>query len=167
MQIGKYNWYLREIKNLYLYDFGIFIEMSPDEEQKAQLEANIQMALAQKDISLEDAIDIREIRNLKLANQLLKVKRKQKQEQMQQMKLRSNRCKLKLTSSHSRWRHRLRCKSTDGDQAKMQATTSRSGYAIEKIKNEAAIKAQLMDESSHIICSLKDVEQSQIGREEP
>ena len=63
-----------------MYDFGIFIEMAPDEEQKAMLEQNIQMALAQKDISLEDAIDIRELNNLKMANQLLKLKRKKKQE---------------------------------------------------------------------------------------
>ena len=62
-----------------MHDFGIFIEMSPDEEQKAMLEQNIQMALSKQDISLEDAIDIREVRNLKVANQLLKVKRKQRQ----------------------------------------------------------------------------------------
>jgi hypothetical protein len=73
-----------EIKNLYLYDFGIFIEMSPDEEEKAMLEQNIQMALSQGNISLEDAIDIREIHNLKMANQLLKLKRKQKEEREQQ-----------------------------------------------------------------------------------
>ena len=61
---------LEEVKDLYIYDFGIFIEVSPDEEQKAQLEANIQMALSKGDINLEDAIDIREIRNLKLANHI-------------------------------------------------------------------------------------------------
>ena len=63
-QIGKFNVsILGETKDLYLYDFGIFIEVTPDEEQKAQLEANIQMALSKQDINLEDAIDIREIRN--------------------------------------------------------------------------------------------------------
>jgi len=76
---------LQELENLYLYDFGIFIELSPDEEQKAILENNIQVALAQQSINLEDAIDIREIKNLKLANQLLKVRRKKKQELDQQM----------------------------------------------------------------------------------
>ena len=76
-QIGKYNVNtLDQIKDLYLYDFGIFIELSPDEEERAQLEANIQMALSKQDINLEDAIDIREVRNIKLANQLLKFKRK-------------------------------------------------------------------------------------------
>ena len=80
-KIGKYNVsILNDISDLYIYDFGIFIEVAPDEEQKAQLEQNIQMALSKGDINLEDAIDIREIKNLKLANQLLKLKRKQKQE---------------------------------------------------------------------------------------
>ena len=71
-QIGKYNVsILGDINDLYIYDFGIFIEMSPDEEQRQQLEQNIQMALSKGDINLEDAIDIRELRNMKLANQLL------------------------------------------------------------------------------------------------
>jgi len=71
---------LDEMKELHLYDFGIFIELSPDEEEKALLENNIQVALAQQNIDLEDAIDLRQIKNVKLANQLLKVKRKKKQE---------------------------------------------------------------------------------------
>ena len=80
-QIGKYNVsILNEIKDLYIYDFGIFIEVSPDEEEKAMLEQNIQMALSKQDINLEDAIDIRGLRNIKLANQLLKMKRKRKKD---------------------------------------------------------------------------------------
>ena len=75
-KIGKYNVSILngDISDLYIYDFGIFIEVFPDEEEKAQLEQNIQMALSKQDINLEDAIDIREIKNIKLANQLLKVK---------------------------------------------------------------------------------------------
>ena len=76
---------LDEMKNLHLYDFGIFIELMPDEEEKAILENNIQAALAQQSIDLDDAIDLRNVRNLKLANQLLKVKRKKKIERDQQM----------------------------------------------------------------------------------
>ncbi len=69
---------LKEVVNLNLHDFGIFLELEPDEEEKQQLEQNIQVALQQGGIDLEDAIDLRQIKNLKLANQLLKVKRKQK-----------------------------------------------------------------------------------------
>ena len=71
---------LEEMSNLHLYDFGIFIELAPDEEEKALLENNIQQALAQQSIELEDAIDLREIKNVKLANQLLKIRRKKKVE---------------------------------------------------------------------------------------
>ena len=76
---------LNELKELHLYDFGIFLELMPDEEEKAILENNIQMALQQQSIDLEDAIDVREIRNVKLANQVLKIRRKQKQERDQQV----------------------------------------------------------------------------------
>ena len=69
---------LEEMKNLHLYDFGIFLELMPDEEEKAILENNIQMALQQQTIELEDAIDLREIRSVRLANQLLKIRRKKK-----------------------------------------------------------------------------------------
>jgi len=76
---------LEEMSSLHLYDFGIFLELSPDEEERAILENNIQMALQQKNIELEDAIDLREIRNVKLANQMLKIRRKKKIEKDQQM----------------------------------------------------------------------------------
>jgi hypothetical protein len=69
---------LKEISNLHLYDFGIFIELQPDEEEKMLLENNIQMAIQQQIIELADAIDIRDVRNIKLANQLLKVRRQKK-----------------------------------------------------------------------------------------
>ena len=74
---------LEEVVNLNLHDFGIFLELEPDEEEKQQLEANIQIALQAKNIDVEDAIDLRGIKNLKLANQMLKVKRKEKAKQDQ------------------------------------------------------------------------------------
>ena len=78
---------LEEIKDLHLYDFGVFIELQPDEEEKQMLENNIQMALQAQNIELEDAIDIRDIKNLKLANQLLKLRRRKKIERDQQIQL--------------------------------------------------------------------------------
>ena len=76
---------LDELKELHLHDFGIFIELLPDEEEKQILENNIQAAIAQQSIDLDDAIDLRNVRNIKLANQLLKVKRKAKAARDQQM----------------------------------------------------------------------------------
>ncbi len=69
---------LQQVVDLNLYDFGIFLELEPDDEEQAKLEENIQVALGQGGIDLEDAIDLRQIKNLKLANQMLKAKRKQK-----------------------------------------------------------------------------------------
>ena len=74
---------LMEVSNLNLHDFGIFLELEPDEEEQQQLEQNIQVALQGGGIDLEDAIDLRQIKNLKLANQMLKVKRKSKAKQDQ------------------------------------------------------------------------------------
>ena len=83
-QIGGHNVAtLKEMSELHLYDFGIFIELTPDEEEKAMLENNIQMALQQQTIDIEDAIDIREIKSIKLANQVLKLRRVKKQEKDQ------------------------------------------------------------------------------------
>ena len=83
-QIGVHNVAtLEEMSELHLYDFGIFIELMPDEEEKMMLENNIQMSLQQQSINLEDAIDVRQINNVKLANQVLKLRRKKKAEQDQ------------------------------------------------------------------------------------
>ena len=76
---------LQELADLHLYDFGIFLELSPDDEEKQLLENNIQTALSAGLIDLEDAIDIREVKNIKLANQLLKLRRKRKAERDQAM----------------------------------------------------------------------------------
>jgi len=76
---------LEEMSNLHIHDFGIFIELKPDEEEKQMLENNIQVAVQQKAIDLEDAIDLREINSIKLANQLLKLRRQKKQKKDQEI----------------------------------------------------------------------------------
>ena len=76
---------LEEMSELHLYDFGIFIDLLPDEEERMMLENNIQMALQQQSIELEDAIDLRNVHNIKFANQLLKIRRKKKQDRDQML----------------------------------------------------------------------------------
>ena len=168
MQVGKYNMgILEQIKNLYIYDFGIFIEMSPDEEQKSQLEANIQMALSQKDINLEDAIDIREMRNLKLANQLLKVKRKQKMAQMQQMEAQKQQMQAQINQQSQQMSAQAAMQAQQMEmQTKMQLQQAEAAMQIEKMKNEAALKQQLMAVEFQYQMQLKGVEQSQLDARE-
>jgi hypothetical protein len=168
MQIGKYNVsILEEIKDLYLYDFGIFIEVSPDEEQKAQLEANIQMALSKGDINLEDAIDIREVKNLKMANQLLKVKRKQKYEQDQLSAMQQQQAQAQMQQQSQQIAAQAAMQQIQAEtQSKMQVKQAEIAFEIEKMRNEAEFKKSLMAEEFGYQMQLKGVEVSSLKQRE-
>lgn len=147
-KIGKYNVsILNEIRDLYIYDFGIFIEVAPDEEEKAMLEANIQMALSKGDIYLEDAIDVREVKNIKLANQLLKMKRKSKQEREEKMAMQQQAMQAQQQAQSQRMAAEASMQKTQLElQGKMQLKQAEIAFEIEKQKNEAQLKAQLMEQ---------------------
>jgi hypothetical protein len=168
MQIGKYNVsILEEIKDLYLYDFGIFIEVSPDEEQKAQLEANIQMALSKGDINLEDAIDIREVKNLKMANQLLKVKRKQKYEQDQLSAMQQQQAQAQMQQQSQQIAAQAAMQQIQAEtQSKMQVKQAEIAFEIEKMRNEAEFKKSLMAEEFGYQMQLKGVDVSSLKQRE-
>jgi len=168
MQIGKYNvGILEEIKDLYIYDFGIFIEVAPDEEEKQQLEQNIQMALSKNDINLEDAIDIRELRNLKLANQLLKVKRVRKQEQDQQAAMQKQQMdaqtKMQLQQMQAQQQNQ---KLQMEAQINMKQSQAVIAFEIEKLKTEAELKKGLMQIEFEMQMKLKGVADTQIQQRE-
>jgi len=168
MQIGKYNLkILEDVKHLYLYDFGIFIEMAPDEEQKAMLEQNIQMALSQKDINLEDAIDIRELSNLKMANQLLKLKRKKKQEAEQQQRQQEQemQAQMQMQAQQAKSQGEMQ-KIQMESQAKIQYRQADVAFEIEKLKNEAQLKRELMQTEFEFQMQLKGMEQSNLSQRE-
>jgi hypothetical protein len=160
MQIGKYNVaILDDIKDLYLHDFGIFIDLAPDEEQKAQLEANIQISLQQQTIDLEDAIDIRMINNIKLANEMLKVKRKRRMEQQQkqkemefQMQMQSNIQSQQAASEQKAQLIQLEA------QSKMQLKQAETEYRIREMQAEVELKRQLMDVEFQYNMQLKGME---------
>ena len=168
MQIGKYNvGMLDDIKNLYIYDFGIFIEMSPDEEEKAMLEQNIQMALSKGGIDLEDAIDIREIRNIKMANQLLKVKRKAKQKQEQQQQAEQMQMQQQNNMQAQQAEAQIQMAKIQAEtQSKMQIAQATIGFEIEKLKNEAALKEQLMMTEFQFAIQLRGGEEQALNNRE-
>lgn len=147
-KIGKYNVsILHEISDLYIYDFGVFIEVSPDEEQKAQLEANIQMALSKGDINLEDAIDIRELKNIKLANQLLKVKRMKKQEREEKMEMQKQAMMAQQQLQAQQIAAQTAMQKIQLEaQSKMQIKQAEVAFDIERLKAEAEMKRMLMNE---------------------
>ena len=167
-QIGKYNVsILEEIKDLYIYDFGIFIEVSPDEEQKAQLEANIQMALSKGDINLEDAIDIREIRNIKLANQLLKMKRIKTQERLEKNEMQKQAMIAQQQLKSQEMAGQVAMQKIDMEtRSKMQIKQAEVAFEIQKLEKEAEMKSQLMREEFDYNMQLHGMETSNINTRE-
>jgi hypothetical protein len=138
---------LKEIDQLNLHDFGIYLEIEPDEEEKAQLEQNIQVSLQSGGIDLEDAIDIRQVKNLKLANQLLKLRRKRKQDAAQQAQQANIQAQAQANSENAE-------KAAMFEVQKQQALTqeavnleqAKSQFEIQRLQVEAEIKKQLLAE---------------------
>ncbi len=167
-KIGKYNVsILNEISDLYLYDFGIFIEVAPDEEQKSQLEANIQMALSKGDINLEDAIDIREMRNLKLANQLLKLKRVKKQDREEKMAMQKQAMVAQQNMQSQQMAAQAAIQKIDAEtKSKMQIKQAEIAFEIQKMEKEALYKSQLMAEEFNYAMKMKGVEVEDLNKRE-
>jgi hypothetical protein len=164
-KIGKYNVsILNDIKDLYIYDFGIFIEISPDEEQRAQLEANVQMALSKGDINLEDAIDIRELKNLKLANQLLKMKRVKKQEREEKMMMQKQDMMAQQQMQSQEFAAQAAMQQLQLDtQSKMQIKQAEVAFDIEKLKAEAELKRMLMAEEFNYQMQIAGVKETALA----
>jgi len=136
---------LGEIKNLNLHDFGIFLELEPEEEEEAQLEQNIQIALQSGGIDLEDAIDIRQINNLKLANQLLKQKRKKKaaRDQQSQQGMIQAQAQANAKASEAAALAEVQ-KNAAMTESKVQLEQAKSNFEISRMQTELEIKKQLM-----------------------
>jgi hypothetical protein len=167
-KIGRYNVsILSEISDLYIYDFGIFIEIAPDEEQKAQLEANIQMALSKGDINLEDAIDIRELKNLKLANQLLKVKRVKKQEREDQMEMKKQEMISQQNMQSQQMAAQTAMQKMQAElEMKMRLKQMETEYNIKTMQVEAELKSHLMAEEFQYNQQIKGAEIQTLSQRE-
>ena len=150
---------LEDMYNLNLFEFGIYLELIPDEEEKAMLEQNIQIALKTQQITLDDAIDIREIRNLKLANEVLKVKGKQKQKQDQAAKQANIQAQAEANAVQS---ERAITAEMQKQQAladtELQIEKGKSDFAINKMQQEAVIKQRLLEVKFNFDKQLKEIE---------
>ena len=150
---------LTEIKDLHLYDFGIFIELQPDEEEKAMLENNVQMALQQGGIDLEDAIDVREIKNIKLANQLLKIRRKKKQEKDQQIAQQNIQAQAQANAQTQQVAAQAEIQKNQAiNQGEAQLEQMKAQLDSEKMKQEVMHKKELMELEFNYNMQLKGME---------
>jgi hypothetical protein len=158
---------LEEIVNLNLHDFGIFLELEPDEEEQAQLEQNIQAAIQQGGINLEDAIDLRQIKNLKLANQMLKVKRKEKQKQdaaMQQANIAAQGQAQADTAEKTALAEVQKQEAVTN--TKVQFEQSKNQMEIERMQIQNELEMQKMQRRFDFDLQLKQMDMQAVGEKE-
>ena len=150
---------LEEMKDLHLHDFGIFLELSPDEEEKGLLEANIQMALSKENIFLEDAIDVREIKNIQLANQLLKFRRIKKQQADQQQAQAASAAQAEAQGQAQIQVENAKAQAEQvKTESKIQYRKADIEFEIKKLEVEARSKRELMQFEYDLNVQLKQLE---------
>jgi hypothetical protein len=137
---------LEDLSTIHLYDFGIYFDLVPDEKEKEQLEQNIQAALQSGSINLEDAIDIRQVRNLKLANQMIKLKRKKAAEAAQAANLANIQAQGQANAQASEASALAEVQKSEAQlDTKLKFEKGKSGYEIERMRVESQIKRELME----------------------
>jgi len=138
---------LEELINLQLHDFGIYLQLEPEEEDKAKLEQNIQVALQTGGISLSDAIDVREIKNIKLANKYLKLRQQQKIEREQAQAQQNIQAQAQANAQASEAAALAEVQKQQAlTQEKVSIEQAKSQFEIQRMQTEAQIKKQLMAE---------------------
>ena len=150
---------LKEISELHLYDFGIFIELAPDEEEKQLLENNIQIAIQKDGIDLEDAIDIREIKSIKLANQVLKIRRKKKLERDQLMQQQNIQAQAQANAQQQQAAAQSEVQKQQAlTQTQIQLEQAKAQMKSQSMVQETELKKQLMQLEFQYNMQLNNVE---------
>ena len=138
---------LEQMYNLNMHEFGIFLELEPEEEDKQILQKNIQIALQTGGVDLEDIIDIEQISNIKLANQMLKIKRKQKQERDQSAAQANIQAQAQANAQSNEQAALAEMQKQQAlTESKLQLEQGKSQFEIQRMQTEAEIKKQLMAE---------------------
>ena len=166
--LGIYNVeVLKDMNDIHLHDFGIFLQLAPDTEEKQMLENNIQMSLQSGQIFLEDAIDVREIKNIKHANQLLKVRRKKKQQLDQQMKQKDVEMQTQSNIQMGQSAAESEIHKQQGiAESKVQLAQAQTEFDIKKLFTERDIKKELMQYEFELNKQLKEMELQVIDKKE-
>jgi hypothetical protein len=158
---------LEEISSLHLHDFGIYLELEPEEEEKAQLEQNIQASIKMGGIDIEDAIDIRQINNLKLANEVLKQKRKKKLEREQQQQQSNIQMQAQANAEAAEKAAMAEAqKQQILTQEKISIEQAKAQFEIQRLQTEAEIKRGLMQAEFDFNMQLAQVRANAEGKKE-
>ena len=133
--IGKSNMeVLSSFGDLPMYNFGVKVQTEMDDTEKAYLEQNIQVALAQKEIDLEDAMAVRQLKDVDQAERLLIIRRKKRMRMQQQMAQQNSQMQAQMNQQTAQ----------ASSQGKMQEIQMQSQAKIAEIQADAQAKAQLL-----------------------
>jgi hypothetical protein len=139
---------LNSFANLPMYNFGVKVQTEMDETEKAYLEQNINQALAQKEIDLEDAIAIRQLRDIDQAERLLIIRRKKRMRSQQEMAQQNSQMQAQANQQTV----------MASAQAKAQEIQMQSQAKIAEIQADSQAKAQLLQLEYQLKSQLKTVE---------
>jgi hypothetical protein len=138
---------LEEIDKLNAHEFGIFLELEPDQEESQLLESNIQTALQAGLIDLSDAIDIRQIKNLKLANQFLKYRQRVRAEEVKQAQLQNIEAQAQANAQTAEQAALAEMQKQQAlAETELKIEQGKSQFKIQQMQTEAEIKRGLMAE---------------------
>jgi len=124
---------LTSFSELPMYNFGVLVVKDMEEKDKAYLEQNIQMALQQKEIDLEDAVAIRQLKDVNQAERLLIVRRKKRMKRMSEMAQQNSQLQKQEAMQASQM----------ASQLKIQEAQAEAQLEIEKMKVRNEMEAQL------------------------
>ena len=127
---------LSSFRNLAMYNFGVRVVKEMEEGERQYLEQNIQIALAQKEIDLEDAIAVRQLKDINQAERLLIVRRKKRIAQQQMIAMQN---------------------SQQQAQIQQQSAMATSQARQQEMQMEAQIKAQEMQLKTQLEAQLETV----------
>jgi hypothetical protein len=150
---------LEELSKLTMSDFGIFLKLEPDEEEKQILEQNIQVALKTNQISLTDAIDLRNVNNLKLANQMLK-QRQVKKEKTDQIKQQQNmQAQAKANGEASQMAAQAEMQKQQAlAESEIRIEQAKSQFDVNKMQQKSQLDQQILTMKHQFDMQLKQME---------
>ncbi len=124
---------LSSFNNLPMYNFGVQVVKDMEDKDKMYLEQNIQVALAQKEIDLEDALAIRNIKDVNQAERLLVVRRKKRIQKQQEIAMQNSQMQAQQAQMAAQ----------AASQAKMQEAQLEAQLEAQKIQLKAQAEIQV------------------------
>lgn len=122
-------------RDLPMFNFGVLVDKDMDDTDKAYLEQNIQTALSAQDIDLEDAIMIRKVKDIKLAERMLIIRRKKRMRENQEIAMQNSQMQSQMQVQAAQ----------AASEARKEEVQFESLLDIEKKKVEHQIKMQQMN----------------------